>query len=92
MRPWVQLAIWLEASNSAVSRFSGIPLLRATGAIVLFAAWQLASKRGDFYNLLWMLVFGFATLNIWRWLRVVWTLPDGNGEWRLGRSWRCWSS
>ena len=64
MRPWVQLAMWLEASNSAVSRFSGISLLRATGAIVLFAAWQLASKRGDFYNLLWMLVFGFATLNI----------------------------
>ena len=64
MRPWVHLAVWLEAGNSAVSRFSGIPFLRAAGAFVVLAAWQLASKRGDFYNLLWMLVFGFATLNI----------------------------
>jgi len=64
MRPWANLAVWLEAGSSAVSRFSGIPFLRAVGAFVVFAAWQLASKRGDFYNILWMLVFGFATLNI----------------------------
>src|SRR5207237_920217 len=64
MRRLVELAIWLEAGNSAVSRFSGIPFVRAVGAFVLLAAWQLTSKRGDFYNVLWMLVFGFATLNI----------------------------
>jgi hypothetical protein len=64
MRPWVNLAVWLEAGNSAASRFSGIPFLRAAGAFVVLTAWQLASKRGDFYNILWMLVFGFATLNI----------------------------
>jgi len=64
MRPWVQFAVWLDAGNSAVSRISGIPFLRAVGAFVLLEAWQAASKRGEFYNLLWMLVFGFATLNI----------------------------
>ena len=64
MRPWAYLAVWLEAGNAAVSRFSGVPLLRAAGTFVFLAAWQLANKRGDFYNILWMLVFGFATLNI----------------------------
>jgi hypothetical protein len=64
MRPWVHLAVWLQAGNSAVAWFSGLPFLRTSGALALLAAWQMASKRGDFYNLLWMLVFGFATLNI----------------------------
>jgi hypothetical protein len=34
---------------------------------VLPAVWVVAedaSKRGDVYNILWVLVFGFATLNI----------------------------
>jgi len=26
--------------------------------------WQFGSKRGEIYNILWALVFGFATLNI----------------------------
>ena len=56
--------MWLEAGNFSLSRLSALALLRAGGAFALLAAWQLASRRGDFYNLLWMLVFGFATLNI----------------------------
>ena len=64
MRPWVQLAIWLEAGSWAVSRFSALPILREAGLFVFLAAWQLTTKRGEFYNILWMLVFGFATLNI----------------------------
>ena len=64
MRPWAHLAVWLEAGSAAASRFSGIPLLRTAGTFTLVALWQLANRRGDFYNILWMLVFGFATLNI----------------------------
>ncbi len=64
MRPWVQLALWLEAGSGTVSRFTALPYLREAGLVVLLAAWQLATKRGEFYNILWMLVFGFATLNI----------------------------
>ncbi len=64
MRPWVHLASWLQAGGTVVSRFYVLPLLREVGLVVLFAVWQLASKRGDLYNILWMLVFGFATLNI----------------------------
>ena len=54
MRPWVHLAFF-----SAV-----IPHLRQAALFVVFGAWQLTDKRGEFYNILWMLVFGFATLNI----------------------------
>ena len=32
--------------------------------ILAFAAWLESSKKGDAYNILWALVFGFATLNI----------------------------
>ena len=31
---------------------------------VLLLAWQYGEKKGDIYNILWALVFGFATLNI----------------------------
>jgi Na+/serine symporter len=41
-----------------------IPQLRQAALFVVFGAWQLTDKRGEFYNILWMLVFGFATLNI----------------------------
>ncbi len=54
MRPWVHLAFFSAA----------IPQVRQAALVVLFGAWQLTDKRGEFYNLLWMLVFGFATLNI----------------------------
>jgi len=36
-------------------------------SLVLFAAFSFlgeSSKKGDMYNILWALVFGFATLNI----------------------------
>jgi hypothetical protein len=31
---------------------------------VLLLAWQYGEKKDDVYNILWALVFGFATLNI----------------------------
>jgi hypothetical protein len=31
---------------------------------LLLAFWQFATKKGDVYNILWALVFGFATINI----------------------------
>jgi hypothetical protein len=30
----------------------------------LLALWQFENKKGDVYNILWALVFGFATINI----------------------------
>jgi hypothetical protein len=32
--------------------------------LLALASWLESSKKGDAYNLLWALVFGFATLNI----------------------------
>ena len=64
MRPLFNFAWWLEAGNAATSRFPGAALLRGAGLVVLFSGWEAAAKRSEFYNILWMLVFGFATLNI----------------------------
>lgn len=36
--------------------------LRIQGVVLV--AWQYGEKKGDVYNILWALVFGFATLNI----------------------------
>ncbi|MBZ5721868.1 MAG: hypothetical protein LAO03_15960 [Acidobacteriia bacterium] len=36
--------------------------LRVQGVLLL--VWQYGEKKGDVYNILWALVFGFATLNI----------------------------
>ncbi len=38
--------------------------LRHAAVPAVWAAAEDASKRGDVYNILWVLVFGFATLNI----------------------------
>ena len=38
------------------------PVLRA--APLLAFVFQFSDKKGDIYNILWALVFGFATLNI----------------------------
>jgi hypothetical protein len=43
--------------NESMDPFSRLTLLAA-------AALQYPGKKGDVYNLLWALVFGFATLNI----------------------------
>ena len=64
MRSWAKLAVWLGAGNAAVSRFFGLPHLRDAGVFLFLMAWQLTTKRGELYNILWMLVFGFATINI----------------------------
>ena len=47
---WNTLGLW--ACNT----------LRVQGVLLL--AWQYGEKKGDVYNILWALVFGFATLNI----------------------------
>jgi hypothetical protein len=31
---------------------------------LLLWLWQFSAKKGDVYNILWALVFGFATINI----------------------------
>jgi hypothetical protein len=38
--------------------------LRHAAVPAVWAAAEDASSRGDIYNILWVLVFGFATLNI----------------------------
>jgi FtsH-binding integral membrane protein len=53
------LANHLTRSSAAVGRGFSMPSL-AFFAVSLFES----SKKGDAYNLLWALVFGFATLNI----------------------------
>jgi hypothetical protein len=51
-----------------ISQFSQgtVPRVIPVSSIVLLAlaSWLESSKKGDAYNLLWALVFGFATLNI----------------------------
>jgi hypothetical protein len=64
MRSWANLTFWLQAGSTAASRFCALPHLRESALFLILTAWQLTSKRGEFYNILWMLVFGFATLNI----------------------------
>ena len=54
IRPWIHLA-FLNAV---------VPHLRHATVLVLLGAWQLTDRHSEFYNILWMLVFGFATLNI----------------------------
>jgi hypothetical protein len=53
----------LTRSRSAVSLFPrsmAVSPLAILGVLTLFEA----SKKGDMYNILWALVFGFATINI----------------------------
>lgn len=63
MRPWLNFAWWLQAGNAA-AKFPAVAFLRGAALVVLFSGWEAAAKRNEFYNILWMLVFGFATLNI----------------------------
>jgi len=64
MRSWAKLVVWLGTGNAALSRFSGLAHLRNAGVFLILLGWQLTTKRGELYNILWMLVFGFATINI----------------------------
>jgi len=43
---------------------SSVRLFRASAAGILPAAFLLMSSRDQIYNILWALVFGFATINI----------------------------
>jgi hypothetical protein len=46
--------------SGSVPRIGAVPLPLSTGMLIL----QFGKKSGDIYNILWALVFGFATLNI----------------------------
>lgn len=56
----------MSLSGTHVAGFESIALLTArVFYLPVFAAFfQSAEKRDDVYNILWVLVFGFATLNI----------------------------
>ena len=45
----------------AIAAFIQIPSFTAFTVLAIF---ESSDKRGDLYNILWTLVFGFATLNI----------------------------
>lgn len=47
-------------SSGTVLWFGAVPLPFSAGMVML----QFGKKGGDVYNILWALVFGFATLNI----------------------------
>lgn len=49
------------AATLLLKRPLAIPPLAFFSAVAIF---QSSSKKGDVYNILWALVFGFATLNI----------------------------
>jgi hypothetical protein len=53
-------------ARTARSALSVYPVVRAQFAVVvsLFLLQRHASRQGDVYNVLWAVVFGFATLNI----------------------------
>jgi hypothetical protein len=57
------LAGWTSLGGVAVFTGPGSMLLQAVfvGALYLFA---ISGKRADVFDILWALVFGFATLNI----------------------------
>jgi len=47
--------------TQAIAAFVQIPSFAAFTALAIF---ESSDKKGDLYNVLWTLVFGFATLNI----------------------------
>jgi hypothetical protein len=57
---WPATSIITRAMQAAISSQNGFRVLAA--AFVLLQ--RVSSRRNDVYNLLWAVVFGFATLNI----------------------------
>lgn len=55
----MQLPILVNQLSSACQR--QIPSMAVLSAVAVF---ESSDKKGDVYNILWALVFGFATLNI----------------------------
>jgi hypothetical protein len=53
-------------ARSTRAAFWTYPLVRAEATVLfsLVVAFQYHTRRGDVYNILWAVVFGFATLNI----------------------------
>ena len=47
--------------TQAIAAFVQIPSFTVLTALAIF---ESSDKKGDLYNILWTLVFGFATLNI----------------------------
>jgi hypothetical protein len=49
------------ARTQTIAAWVQIPSFTILGALAIF---ESSDKKGDVYNILWTLVFGFATLNI----------------------------
>lgn len=49
------------ARTHTIAAWVQIPSVTILGALAIF---ESSDKKGDVYNILWTLVFGFATLNI----------------------------
>ena len=66
MRFFLNVTLISGLARSARSALSVYAMVRAQFAVVLglFLLQRQASHRGDVYNILWAVVFGFATLNI----------------------------
>ena len=57
------IAAFAQSKSLALSMGRGINLQSAAVAMLLLLQ-RHASRRNDIYNILWAVVFGFATLNI----------------------------
>ena len=54
----------LSRSRSIAAIFGSDPRLSSLAFLASVLVFEASEKKGDVYNLLWALVFGFATLNI----------------------------
>ena len=54
----------LTRSRSVAAIFGSAPRLSSLAFLATALVFEASEKKGDVYNILWALVFGFATLNI----------------------------
>jgi hypothetical protein len=66
MRLFLTVTLISDLARSVRSALSLYAIVRAQSAVLmgLFLLQRQASHRNDIYNILWAVVFGFATLNI----------------------------
>jgi FtsH-binding integral membrane protein len=62
MGPWLKFLAAAQTGGAAGVR--GNVLWQQAAVIMALAGLQSRGKQSELYNILWMLVFGFATLNI----------------------------
>ena len=60
----LSLTATLARATKSVCSARGIVGLQSAWLVLFQYSDQYASKKGNIYNILWVLVFGFATLNI----------------------------